>query len=102
MLKELITIDRKEYYNDRNKTAIDNYMKQNLIYSLKKSLLDVQSNGKFHHKLKKVNFVEAAFIDHQDTHHTISLQKSRYLQVEEEVDKIFMTRLDRQMKLNND
>lgn len=39
ILKDQISVDRKEFYNDRNRTAIDNFLKQNPTYLLKKNLL---------------------------------------------------------------
>ena len=61
--------------------------------------MDHEFGQKLHHKPKKIQLQDEAFLDHQDTHHSISLQKSRYLQVEDEVSKIFIERFDRVHRL---
>ena len=64
ILKELISVDRREYYNDRNKSAIDNFMKQNIVYSLKKNLFESSGNDKFHQKMIKIKFDDTKFVNH--------------------------------------
>ena len=55
-LQNLISIDRKEYYNNQNKQGVEGFYKKNMIYSLKKTLTDYEIGEKLHHKYVKLRF----------------------------------------------
>ena len=38
ILQSLISVDRKEFYNDKNHEAVRNFKKKNPLYTLKESL----------------------------------------------------------------
>ena len=63
-LRNLISVDRKEYYDHMNKVAIENFKKHDVFYSLNKTLLDYNNSDKFHHKLMKIKLQDAEFLDH--------------------------------------
>ena len=50
-------------------------------------------------KFKKLNYQKMKFLDHQSTIHTLAIQKSRYLQIDEEINSIYIDRLQRKQKL---
>ena len=77
-LKNHIALDRQEFHAEKTKSKIDTYLQKNINMAIVKNLT-AEEDGKHHQKFKKVNYQKINFLDHHDTHHTLSLQRSRYL-----------------------
>ena len=83
IVQDQISEDRREFFYSKNKLNFKNHLDSNMRKQMYDTLIYSEDN-KLTFKYKQINQRESTTIDHNQSEHTLTLQKSRYIMIDDD------------------